>query len=283
MSTQPTTSAPTFAADRTVDELLLPVTADALNEESVPFAATLATAWGLPIRVIHVSGSISSQDEELERIADGLRAAHPGITVIAEHVYGDDPAIAIAGQMRPQSLPIVATEHMDKWRFKESVAEALVGHGGVPMLLLGPNVTSADAGHHALDGDIVVGLDGSLPAESALEPALGLARSTGRPVWLVTVVPEPEPGDEDHLTRPTEYLEALAEYHRSDVGIHWQVIEGNDPVPTLEAFAEQKKAGFLVASTGGRFNPSRHSMASITSGLVSASSRPVLVLKAPSA
>ncbi|MGH1488926.1 MAG: universal stress protein [Acidimicrobiales bacterium] len=272
-------TAPSLSAGRPIEELLLPVVPGSLHQRALPLAAVLADAWRLPIRLIHVSNSISSDDQDLEAVLNGIRSWYPSIAVSSEHVFGDDPAKAIAEQLRPQTLTVLATDHIDKWRFKDSAAESLVNQAGIPVVLLGPNVTKDSVRHGALKGEIVVGLDGSIAAESALEPAIGLARSTGRRVWLVNVAAQPDTGDAMSMPKPGHYLQEVAERYEPEVNVRWEVIQSNDPVEALEAFAERRQARFVVMSTGGRTDPTNHSMASIALGVVSVSARPVLVVK----
>lgn len=280
MQAESAPTVPCLTNDRPVDELLLPVVAESLHDRAVPLVAALAAAWQLPVRLVHVTDSISSVDDDLAAVAEGFHSWYPSIELAVEHVYGDDPARAIASEVRAQTLPVVATDHIDRWRFKQSVAEALVEEAGVPVLLVGPNVTKAMVRSGPLDGEIVVGLDGSAEAEAAVAPAIGLARSNGHRVWLVTVVPQPSPEEVASTANPGRYLQQLAERFDPEVEVRWEVIQGNDPVAAIESFAERRNARFVVVSAKGRDNPSHHAMASITSGLASVAARPVVVVKA---
>ncbi len=281
MKSESAAQAPSLSDGRPIEELLLPVVPGSLHQRALPLAAALADAWHLPVRLIHISKSIGSVDEDLQDVLEGVRSWYPSIDVRSEHIYGDDPAKAIAQELLPQTLAVLATDRIDKWRFKDSVAEALVNEAGIPVLLLGPNVTKADVRHGALDGEIVVGLDGSIAAESALEPAIGLAHSTQRQVWLINVAPAAPTGPVASTPSPGRYLQEIAERYAPEISVRWEVIQSNDPVEALEAFAERRKARFLVLSTGGRTDSTHHSMASIASGIVGTSARPVLVLKSP--
>ncbi len=281
MQQKPKARSPILSEGRAVEEVLLPVVQGSLHRRALPLAAAMAHEWQLPIRLIHVSQSIDSTDPELDAVLEGIRSWYPTIEVRSEHIYGSDPVKAIAGELLPHSLPVMATDHIDKWRFKYSVAEALITEAGGPVVLVGPNVTKADVRHGPLDGEIVVGLDGSIAAESALEPAVGLAKAMQHQLWLVHVAPRPAAGTAASSPNPGAYLQEVAQRYGSEVTVRWEVIHSNDPVEAIAGFAERRDARFIVASAGGRTDTTHHSMASISSGLVSVAARPVMVLKSP--
>lgn len=281
MQSNPTATAPAFEPGRPVNELVVPVVAGSLHDRIMPLAALLAEAWDLPIRLVHVSPSISSVDVDLESVLVGMRSWYPRFDIRSKHLYGDDPAKAIADHASPRTLVLMSTEHIDKWSFKDSVAEAVVERVGMPVLLVGPHVTKDRLRERRLDGEVVVGVDGSAAAEAGVGPAVALAKALGHRLWLVRVMPEP--GDEEPTFHPEvgRYLQELAEKCDTEIGTRWEVIQGNDPVEVLEGFAARRDASFLVAATRGRASTERHSMASITAGLAAAAARPVLVVASP--
>ena len=273
MSTE--TSAPAFAPDREIAELVVPVGTGALHDRAMPIAAWLSGAWDVPIRLLHVSASVSSDDPDLEAILGHIRSWHPELPVESKHLYGDDPAAAISQEVGPHMLPVLSTEHADGWSFKDSVAEALVDHVGVPLVLVGP-----DAKEPHLDGEIVVGLDGTAVAETALAVAATMAKALGKHLWMVRVVAEPAPDEGELHPEIGLELQRLADSLDPAVDPKWEVIHSNDPVGAIEGMAERLGAAMLVTATRGRTDESRTSMCSITMGLVSTARRPVLVVHA---
>lgn len=279
MSTRQSTNPPSFRPGRTITDLVVPVTPGSLQDREVPLVALLAEAWGLPVRLVHVTPSISSVDPELEAMRDDLRSWYPGIEVQAEHLTGDDPAVAIADAVGPRALLIMSTDHIDAWAVKGSVAERVADRIGLPILLLGPQVTKQDLRRRGLGGEIVVGVDES-DRTDAITAAVALAEALAdRRTWLTTIVPEPDrdPQPEPGLSR---HLQALAEHHSGQVETRWEIIQSNDVVGALEGFADRRDAGFLVAATRRRVDRSRQTMASIGAGLASSARRPVLLVPA---
>jgi nucleotide-binding universal stress UspA family protein len=273
MSTE--TSAPAFTPDREIAELVVPVGTGALHDRAMPFAAWMSGAWDVPIRLLHVSASVSSEDPDLEAILQHIRSWHPELPVEGKHLYGDDPAVAISQEVGPHMLPVLSTEHADGWSFKDSVAEALVHHVGVPLVLVGP-----EAKEPHFDGELVVGLDGTAVAESALAVAATMAKALGKHLWMVRVVSEPAPDEGELHPEIGLELQRLADSIDPAVDPKWEVIHSNDPVGAIEGLAERLGAAMLVTATRGRTDESRTSMCSITMGLVSTARRPVLVVHA---
>jgi nucleotide-binding universal stress UspA family protein len=268
-----TRPAPAFQPDRQVTTLAVPV--GRAHDRALPFAAWLSDTWGVPVRLLHASGSIASEDDVLDGAVAEVGRFWPDLPVESEHLYGDDPAVAVADAVGAHVLPVLSTEHADGWSFKDSVAEALVERIGVPVTLVGP-----EAKQPVVDGDVVVALDGTPVAEAALAAGAALARSLGRQLWMVRVVAEPGPDAGDLHPEYGLGLQKLADGLDPEVSPRWEVIHSNDPVNTVEGFADRVGASFVVAATRGRTDETRTTMCSITMGLVSVARRPVLVVHA---
>ncbi len=267
-----TTAGTELVVGRPVDEIVVPVATGSYRERAMPFAAGLADAWSLPIRVVHVSASITSDDPDLESIVERLRPWYPTVRIESTHLYGDDPARAVADSLGPNSLAVMSTENTDGWRFKDSTAEAVVTAAGVPVLLVGPEARTPNLG-----GDVVLGLDGSASAEEALESAVGLAEALGGRLWLVGVVDKPQAGRPDPNPDLARYLHEIAARLDRWVRARWEVVQSNDPVDALTSFARRRRAGFMVTATGGRSDATSHTMRSIAMGLVPVAPCPVLI------
>lgn len=274
-----TVTAPELDAGRRITRVVVPSVNGMLHDRTTTLGASIAEAWSSELELVHVTSSIASVDAELAHLAEQVETAHPDLEVRATHLYGDDPASAIADHIGPGALVLMATEHIDAWRIKDSVAERLLDRVGGPVLLLGPNVTMAGVRERGIDGEIVVGVDGSAAAETGISPALALAKAVGRRLWLARVVSDPEPGDPPH-PEVAKQLQALADSCNDEIATRWEVVQSNDPVHALEAFADRRDAAVVVISRRRRSSPERPSMASTAAGLVATAARPVLVLHA---
>ncbi len=264
------TTAPALVGDRTVNEIVLPVSFTRIDDRITGIAITLALKWAIPLHLVNISESVDATDPKLDAFAADLKTRQPSLEVHQTHVYGHDVATGIAATVQAHSLLVMATDHADEWKVKGSVAESVLFHAGVPVLLFGPNANELD-----LEGDVVVGLDGSVSAEAALEPAIALSNALKTQLWLVQVV-----GDvgSEIDTDVATYIQDQASMVEG-TGVHgWELIHSNDPVTALEGFANARNAAFLVAGARGRTDPHRKTMGSITMGLVATAHRPVLTL-----
>jgi nucleotide-binding universal stress UspA family protein len=257
--------------DRTIDEIVLPISFTRIDDRITGIATQLALRWGIPIHLVNVSESVDATDPRLDDYAVDLGRRHNDLVVHRTHVFGHDIATGIASTVQAHSLLVMATDHADEWKVKGSIAEKVLFHAGVPVLFFGPHATALD-----LEGDVIVGLDGSVSAEAALQPAIGLSRALNTQLWLVQVVVDNVAADID--SDVATYIQDQAAMVEGP-GIHgWELIHSNDPVTALESFANARGAGFLVAGARGRTDPHRKTMGSITMGLVATARRPVLTI-----
>ena len=280
MRPNPTATAPALDDGRPIRRLVIPSVEGSLHDHTTLLGVLLGEAWGVPVELVHVTPSIASDDPELEDLARQLQSHHPDLEVGATHLYGDDPAVAIADHVTAGSLVVMSTDHIDAWRIKGSVAEALLDRVGAPVLLLGPHVTLEHLRTTGLNGEVVVGVDGSAAAEAGVGPAVALATSIGQRLWLVQVMSEDEPSERFH-PEVGRRLQELAEGSDDETTTRWEVILDNDPVDALHAFATRREASFLVVTRRARTSTDRRSMASIAAGVAAVATRPVLVLTAP--
>ncbi len=280
MQPHSTKATPALVGERPVTRIVLPTVNGMPHDRTTTLGVRLAEAWGAEIEFVHVTSSIASVDPMLDHLAEQIGSTHPGIEVHATHLYGDDPAVAVSGHVGAGALVVMSTEHIDAWRMKNSVAERLLDRIGVPVILIGPNVSVTRIRERGLNGEIVLAVDGSAAAEAGVAPALELAKTVGHRLWLVRVVPDPKPGDPTH-PEIAGRLQTLAEAGSAEIATRWEVIQDNDPVDALETLAARRDAAVVVVSRRRRTDAARPSMASITAGLTSTAARPILVLSAP--
>jgi nucleotide-binding universal stress UspA family protein len=177
-----------------------------------------------------------------------------------------------------------------------SVADRLIRTLEVPILLVRPaeegEPAPADASAIA---QILVPLDGSPLAESALGPARRLATLLGAELVLIQVVapvivatdpPLPYPaGIEEELTRirldqAQDYLddavEQLREQGLTATGV---AVAGIDVPATILQLARAPRVGLLALATHGRSGLSRMFLGSVTDKLIRGAEVPVLVCR----
>ncbi|HTK91803.1 MAG TPA: universal stress protein [Verrucomicrobiae bacterium] len=137
---------------------------------------------------------------------------------------------------------------------------------------------------------ILVPLDGSALAESALGPAVELARPSGATVLLVrtaeaTVFPGTDlVEDQVHVVREAEgYLAGVADRLRRE-GLHAEpsVWYGPAAAGIVEA-ARRRSADLIVMSTHGRSGLGRLILGSVAESVLRGTATPILLLRAPEA
>jgi nucleotide-binding universal stress UspA family protein len=177
-----------------------------------------------------------------------------------------------------------------------SVADRLIRTLDVPILLVRPEEESeARPADTSAIAQILVPLDGSPLAESALDPAGKMATLFGAELLLIQVVPPvvvatdpplPYPtGIEEELTgvrldQSQDYLDGVVEQLREQgltaTGV---AVAGIDVPATILQLASAPRVGLLALATHGRGGVSRLFLGSITDKLIRSAELPVLVCR----
>lgn len=133
--------------------------------------------------------------------------------------------------------------------------------------------------------NIVVPLDGSTFAESALPLALALARRTGAHLHLVTVVePMPSFAYDNWESDAAEWVREYLDNAQERVGPHAEgrvstILDRGDVVDRLDAQAVERKADLVVMATHGRGTFSRMWLGSVADGFLHRAKRPVIMVR----
>jgi nucleotide-binding universal stress UspA family protein len=120
---------------------------------------------------------------------------------------------------------------------------------------------------------IIVPLDGSACAETALPPARGLARGLGVPLVLLQVVPYPQVEDAaiegDWEKRDRAYLDAVAEDIRAgdEIDVEVKVLWGDVP-QQIDDFMRSQGNAILAIATHGRTGFDKARFGSVTDAVL---------------
>jgi nucleotide-binding universal stress UspA family protein len=183
-----------------------------------------------------------------------------------------------------------------------SVADEMIRHTTVPVLLVRPGQEAPDLGHEPDLGKVVLPLDGSPLAEQILEPAVTLAGlMAGAKVTLVraihTVLPIVYPPDApeaereaEHLAEQVEtmqsrlqadaqrYLETIAGPLRGrGVAVGIEVVVEDQPAVAILREAEKVNAGLIALQTHGRRGLARLILGSVADKVIRGAHVPILV------
>lgn len=130
-------------------------------------------------------------------------------------------------------------------------------------------------------GQLVVGCDGSVESNRALERAAALARDLGWHVTAVNVIPaisfgKPHPLEE----RDQEEILAEARTKLATSGVEADVVGiVGEPADELIAFARKRDADVIIVGTHGRGTAGRLVLGSVSTQVVHHADRDVLVVR----
>jgi nucleotide-binding universal stress UspA family protein len=285
--------------------LLVPVDGSELAERALPHALALADSSGARLLLLrsafgHVRpggdparvrlAALAEAEGYLEELAARLRTPTRTIDTVAH--YGD-AADAIADEVTDKQVGlIVMSTHgrsgFGRWLFG-SVADAVLRHATVPVLLIPP--TCARVWGHGGARRIVVPLDGSPLAETALEPAVTFARHFDAALALVRVIATPyEPlaveaaaytpvDDEAELAEARAYLETLAAPLRAAGLAVTARAEVGIPATSIATAATEEDAMLIALATHGRGGVGRLVLGSVATGTIQRSEVPLLLVR----
>ncbi len=287
-----------------VERLVVPVPPDSGHDRGVEVAIAWAARWNLPVLLVTVDATGRGEAEvHLTHFRERLGAAN-GFPVTSQVLEGSDVATAVAGLLTAGDLVMMSSSGSPSGLPGPSHAWPLVqAAAGHPVVLVGPNVTVPLP---ALDGPVVVGLDGSDLAEQALPVALALAGALGTRLWLVEAVPGATVVQAEHLRAQGEHVSTSA-YLRDTLAqvaagawdtlghhlagtstgtgtepgerVGWELVQSDRPAEALAAFAGERRAAALVLSTHGRSGLRADVLGSTALEAVARSTVPVLVIR----
>jgi nucleotide-binding universal stress UspA family protein len=293
--------------------LLVPLDGSRLAEAVLPIVERLAQLSHATVILLHVlergapaavhgERHLRARDEAdayLAEVATRLRVLNAAIEMHAHEVpEGDVPRSIAAHAAETRADLIVLCTHgsggVHQLLFG-SVAQQVLKRGTVPVLLA--RASPDEAAHPFEPRRVLVPLDGTAAAETALGPANDLARLLGAAVHLVMVVPTPETtrGELQAIAQalPTatravleleeaeasDYLEdAAARLRSAVVTVTTEVRRGDTPSALVDEAAEPG-VGLVVVATHGRAGVQAIWAGSVTARLLARTRAPILLLR----
>jgi len=289
--------------------ILVPLDGSPVAEAALPYARMVAAGTGarlILVRAAHLQRPLSDGADQQRVIAEaedyltvqaGQLAKH-GFEVQTGVPFGGSAATWILEEvdMRHADMVVMATHDRigpDRW-VHGSVAEVVVGHASVPVLLVGPTHGAHVAERLTSEQPVlVVPLDGSELAEAALPLAREFATIVGGQIVLVGVVPRPgdlmaAPGgvmtyvgdDYERLrTEAQNYLDVVAGQLTADgLTVAVSVRSGN-PAQQIAATASEHNAAAVVMASHGRTGIVRSILGSVAGQTLHHSPCPVLLIR----
>jgi nucleotide-binding universal stress UspA family protein len=297
--------------------ILVPLDGSPLAEQALPMATRIAGAVGgkLRLALVHrlppapldpaaaklfVSVDLATRKSErgyLRSVQTRLRAEGARLSSAATMTGAPGPSLAMHVREIGIDLVVMASHGRGGLRraWLGSVADYLVRHLEVPVLLVRPS-EPAVAPRQPVEGQrILVPLDGSGLAEEALGPAGELARAWGAELSLIQVVspastlvdgtmPLPSTYDTDlseswRAMAQTYVDEQVARLRGSGLRATGAAVVGSHTVDTLLEITRSQSAGLIAIATHGRGGLKRLALGSVADKLVRAADVPVLVYR----
>lgn len=301
-----------------VRNIVVPLDGSAFSEHALPIAYGIARRAAANVHLVRVHEPLASMvpvaagpdtGPELEQwnrsqaeseslylrgLADG---AGPDVRVSARLLHGVVVEGLEVDTQRIGADLVVMTTHgrggiARAWL--GSIADGLVRRLNVPVLLVRPGVDSPRPCDDVCFKRVLVPLDGSLLAETVLEPTIELARLMGARLTLLQVLPPP------YFFDSTEATYALprgpgASRMREEAGAYLagvvgeligrgvqacaQVLVDSRPAHAIARYAQEQRMDLVALATHGRGGATRLLLGSVADKVVRTAPVPVLVLR----
>ena len=275
--------------------ILVPLDGSPLAQEALPLGLALGRRHGRAVELLHVHGS-SPMPASAPHVDPPLRSRAAGRNAaLAERTQRGSRAGARAGvtatsldgavvrtledcvARRPPSIVVMATHGRGgvSRAWLGSVADRLIKHVNVPVLLVRPEARRAATAGDAAFRRVLAPLDGSKLAEQVLEPALALGAAGDAEYTLITVVEPPQlsipsammavavsetVSDAETLAQITALRQAVAEQYLGHVGaqlrrrgvaVHTHVAVHPQPAQGILEYAATRGADLIAVATHG--------------------------------
>jgi nucleotide-binding universal stress UspA family protein len=273
-----------------VKTIIVPLDGSEHSERAIDVACRLAGRSGAAVHLMTVAWKgLSVPLEEADADAARYLEDRARCTDAAEVGYGVEhgrPAEAIVrAATRAEDAVVCLSTHgrgVAGRALLGSVADEVVQHSPVPVVLIGPN---ADPTQGEGSSEMVVCSDGSTTAHAVAEPAAAIAERLGLSITVVEVAKPEGPlarfgSRDDDAGTPGEGLAELADVLRRHgaPSVEVDVVRGSDPAETIADCTAKRGAALVAMATHGRGGFGRVVLGSVAMRTVRLSPAPVVVV-----
>ena len=300
------------------EKILLPLDGSPLSESALPYARFLATALQVPVELLHaidpdiiaVHGHPRYVDDE-KPLEEGLKDRSLRYLTKVESLFPEPARVSCSVELARAEELILAKAHTEPGTL---IVMATHGHSGMKRWLLGSIAEKVLHGvtNHLLlirateEGTtreevslqtVIVPLDGSPLAETAIPYAVELASKLGLDLTLVRAFSRPasmataedreereQAGGDPIGKEAQDYLDETAErlYAQGVKKISTAAVDG-PAAETIITLAREKPNSLVVMCTHGKSGIRRWILGSVTERVTRHANEPVLVIRAPGA
>lgn len=263
-------------------QVVVPIDGSAASWKAVSVAARMAAAVDGKLEVVWVVDRVGAVGGAEAELAAGLDRIGPlPVPIDAEVIASDSVATALADhfESRVGAIFVMSSHgHGRSVGVLGGVANELLRKTFGPIVVVGPHVAD-DAG--AIDGRLVVPLDGSPHAETILPIVSAWVVEFSAVAWLVEVV-EPLLLKGDDIIE-SAYPARCARKLAVDTGheIEFDVLHDRNPSQAITGYADHTGASLIMLSTHGRTGLSRLRMGSVAADVVRHATCPVVLYRPP--
>lgn len=300
--------------------ILVPVDGSKRAEQAIPLAVRIAQGCGGSLVLLRVLPPISTftwytldptlnqgwlLDRERKQAQDYLHALAQsemlhGVPTTTQLLEGDPAHVILETAQSFEPSLIVMCSHGERgvrrWMLG-SVSRQVARHSHQPVLIIRPDTQPMDVQSKAVR--VLVPLDGSEQAETALLPAAQLAQALSAPhtgaLHLLCVLPYEYKEQGQALDITCEYLRGVEQFlHEDEAGkrvtLTSSVVLGLDVAQEVTEIAENGKTSgrdasiercsFIVMATHGRSSVPRLMMGSVTERVLDTTKLPLMIIRA---
>jgi len=290
-----------------MQNMLVPLDGSPLAEAALPFACAVAARAGASLTLVQparygiLSGEVDSEPIDAHDIDEGYLACiaanlrRRGVPVDTRARDSREWILEESDSCHAE-LIVMATHDRrgpDRW-LHDGLAENVVHRSRVPVMLVRPTADVLVAQRfEAHEPILLVPLDRSELADTALPVAAELARSTGARIVVLGVVPKPGQlvatqtgdivtrvgGEQKTLeARAVEHMKARVAWLGQVAGVETTVRYG-EAAAEIGAAADEYAAAAVVMATHGRTGPVRSILSSVAGRVVHATTVPVVLIR----
>ena len=289
--------------------ILVPLDGSAFSERALPMATTLARALRAQVILIRAASAsafpgadptgaqvqaVEDAQAYLSALAAGLSEQDLSIEVAVP--YGDAAeSILLEIGLHSADLVVMCTHGrsgLGRWIYG-SVAEQVLARSPAPVLLVRPTGEVATLVPEPEQTTLLVPLDGSVFAETALPHAAALARAFDGTILLLCAVEPPMapytypgvglvPAASMEISREAEsYLEEVAQRLRSAGSSVLTVVREGWPADVIAYRGAALGPSLIVMATHARSGLARVTYGSVAEQVLRSSHKPVLLVRVP--
>jgi len=253
--------------------VIVPLDGSTLSESALRPGQAVARRLGVPLQLLSSSWGGTTSDSE--KYLGGV-AAELDVEDVRTVVVADQFAVsAIRDAAEAEEAPLICMATHGRTGIGRallgSTAEEVIRSVDGPVLLVGPKSEPLPDGGPT---DLVVTLDGSFTAATALDMAKGVAATLGLSIVVVTVLDGEDTSDDPHRVDAT-----VAELVAGGIDARAEILRGKDAAGAIADLAHGLAAPMLCMATHGRGGMQRTALGSVAMRVVHQVTCPVLVAR----